>query len=208
MGFDPDKYSDVAGEVGVFDSRDVIDTQTASGLTVLYDTSANFTDVTGAIVRITSGTGVGEESVIAATTTSGIVVATNITSGATVYSIGDIDAYYTTKWYDTGSAPRIKNFMELFVWSSTDTSATMQAYYATDFVNTINSIDLVSTASGSLWGTAIWGTNTWAGTSTSLTRLPLNVSGRFLKVKFSEPTIDEPMDLMGYSLAVVDGDIF
>ena len=208
VGFDPDKYSDVAGEVGVFDSRDVIDTQTASGLTVLYDTSANFTDVTGAIVRITSGTGVGEESVIAATTASGIVVVTNITSGATVYSIGDIDAYYTTKWYDTGSAPRIKNFMELFVWSSTDTSATMQAYYATDFVNTINSIDLVSNTSGSLWGTAIWGTDTWAGTSTSLTRLPLNVSGRFLKVKFSEPTIDEPMDLTGYSIISEPGDIF
>src|SRR3990167_5617058 len=208
VGFDPDKYSDVAGEVGVFDSRDVIDTQTASGLTILYDTSANFTDVTGAIVRITSGTGVGEESVIAATTTSGIVVVTNITSGATVYSIGDIDAYYTTKWYDTGSAPRIKNFMELFVWSSTDTSATMQAYYATDFVSTINSINLVSTASGSLWGTAIWGTDTWAGTSTSLTRLPLNVSGRFLKVKFSEPTIDEPMDLTGYSIISELLDIF
>ena len=208
VGFDPDKYSDVAGEVGVFDDRSIMSTTTASGLTVFYDTSADFTDVTGAIVRITSGTGVNEESVIAATTASGIVVVTDITTGATVYSIGDIDAYYTTKWYDTGSAPRIKNFMELYVWSSTDTSATMQAYYATDFSSTINSIDLVSTTSGSLWGTAIWGTDTWAGTSTSLTRLSLNVSGRFLKVKFAEPTIDEPMDLMGYSLAITDGDLF
>ncbi len=205
---DPDKYSDVAGEVGTIDSRSVINTQTASGLIVLYDTSATFTDVTGAIVRITSGTGVDTESVIAATTSSGIVVvsSTFTATGSSVYSIGDIDAYYTTKWYDLGSAPLRKNFMDLYVWSSTDTSATMQAYYATDFSSTINSIDLVSTTSGSLWGTAIWGTSTWAGTETSLTILPLNVSGRFIKVKFAEPSIDEPMDLMGYAFRLTDLD--
>ena len=214
---DPDKNSDVAGEIGTINAvygKDIIDTTTASGLTVFYDPSADFTDVTGATVRITSGTGTGEESVIAyaggPSCTTGIVVvsSTMTATGNSVYSIGDIDAYYTTKWYDIGNAPRIKNFMELFVWSSTATSATMQAYYATDFVSTINSIDLVSTTSGSLWGTAIWGTDTWAGTSTSLTRLPLNVSGRFLKVKFSEPTIDEPMDLTGYSIISELLDIF
>lgn len=205
---DVDLYSDVAGEVGVFDDRSTINTQTASGLTVLYDTSANFTNVTGAIVRITSGTGVNEEAVIAATTSSGIVIVTDITSGATVYSIGDIDAYYTTKWYDVGNSALNKNFGELFVWSSTDTSATMQVYYATDFSSTINSIDLVSTTSGSLWGTAIWGTSTWAGTSTSLTRLPLNTSGRFMKFKLSEPSIDEPMDLMAYKILFWPEDYF
>ncbi len=117
-----------------------------------------------------------------------------------VYSIGDIDAYYTTKWYDLGSAPLIKNFVELFLWSDTDTAATMQVYYATDFSSTINSTDITNALSSSLWGTAIWGTGTWAGTSTSLTRVPLSVSGRFIKFKFGEPSIDEPMDLMGYSL--------
>ena len=81
----------------------------------------------------------------------------------------------------------------------------MQVFYGTDFASTIKSTDVDLGADGSLWGTAIWGTDTWAGTSTSLTRLPLNVSGRFLKVKFAEPTIDEPMDLMGYSLLLWDG---
>lgn len=207
---DPDIYSDVAGEVGTIDSTDTIDTTTASGLIVLYDTSADFSDVTGAIVRITSGTGVDTEAVIAATTATGIVVVDSsfTATGSSVYSIGDIDAYYTTKWYDIGVAPLRKNFVELFTWSSTATSATMQVYYATDFSSTINSVDLVSTTSGSLWGTAIWGTSTWAGTSTSLTRLPLNVSGRFIKLKFAEPSIDEPMDLMGYSLLVTPLDYY
>ncbi len=143
-------------------------------------------------------------------TSSGIVVVDNdiTATGLSGYSIGAIEAYYTTKWYDVGSAPLRKNFAELFVWSETDTAATMQAYYATDFSSTINSIDLVTETSGSLWGTAIWGTDTWAGTSTSLTRLPLNVSGRFIKIKFSEPSIDEPMDLMGYSIIFWGLDLF
>ena len=206
---DPDKDSDVAGETGIFDGYGAIDTATASGLTVLYDTSANFTDVTGAIVRITSGTGLDEESVICATTVSGIVVVDNTTNftGTTGsgYSIGDIEAYYTTKWYDTGSAPLIKNFGDLFLWHTSDTSATMQVYHATDFANTITSTDVTLGAGGSLWGTAIWGTSTWAGSETALSIIPLSVSGRYIKFKFSESTIDKPMELLGYNVLLWDG---
>ena len=210
VGFDPDKYSDVAGEVGVFDSRDVIDTQTASGLTVLYDTSADFTDVTGAIVRITSGTGADTESVIAATTSSGIVVvsASFTATGTSVYSIGDIDAYYTTKWYDVGSSPLRKNFGELFFWSTTETNADITVTYATDFVNTMTTSTVDLQADGSLWGTAIWGTATWGGISSSLSRIPLNVSGRFIKVRWRENEIDEPMTLQGYNFIYWDLDYF
>ena len=205
---DPDKDSDVAGETGIFDNKSMIDTTTASGLIVLYDTSANFTDVTGAIVTITSGTGVDEESVIAATTSSGIVVvnAAMTATGSSAYSIGAIEAYYTTKWYDTGSAPLRKNFGELFLWASADTSATMQIYHATDFSSTITSTDVTIGGEGSLWGTAIWGTSTWSGTETSLTIIPLNVSGRYIKYKFSESAIDEPMELFGYSTLLWDLD--
>ena len=211
---DPDLNSDVAGEIGIFDIRNIEDTKTASGLIVLYDTSADLADVTGAIVRITAGTGVGEESVIAASAYKsqygyGIVVVDSTMTATGVdstYSIGDIDAYYTTKWYDTGVSTMRKNFGDLYVWSSTDTSSTMQIYYATDFSETINSLNLSSETSGSLWGTAIWGTSTWAGTATSLVKLPLNISGRFIKFKFEEDDIDEPMDLMGYSLLLFDLD--
>ena len=202
---DPDKYSDVAGEVGIIDSVGTIDTTTASGLTVYYDSSATFTDVTGATVTITSGTGLDEESVIVATTASGIVVTpsgTGITGSG--YSIGAIDAYYTTKWYDTGSATLRKNFGELYLWASADTSSTMQIYHGTDFASTIVSTDVSIGADGDLWGTAIWGTSTWAGSATKLSIIPLNVSGRYIKYKFSENSIDEPMDLLGYATRLWD----
>jgi len=205
-------HSDVAGETGVFDlgGRSTMSTPTASGLIVLYDVSADFSNVTGAIVRITSGTGVDEESVIAycgsPTLTSGIaVVSTTFTAtGLSVYSIGDIDAYYTTKWYDTGVATKIKNFGELFLWATTDTSVQMDVYYGTDFSNSITLSNVTLSLDGSLWGTAIWGTGIWGGESTSLSRIPLNVSGRFIKYKFAEGTIDEPMTLYGYSSVLWD----
>jgi hypothetical protein len=218
---DPDLNSDVMGEFGIVDAIGVKDisgimtaatnTTMASELQVIFDASGDFTTATGAIVRITSGTGVDEERIVTAICSTGIVVTNAFTATpdtTSAYSIGDIDAYYTTKWYDVGSAPQNKNFAELFVWSSTDTSATMQVYYASDLSSTINSTDIVTTSSGSLWGTAIWGTDTWAGTSTSLNRVALNLSGRFIKFKFSEPSIDEPMDIMGYSIIYFPGDIF
>ncbi len=77
---DPNKNSDVAGETGLIDSVATRDTDTASGLIVFYDTSATFTDVTGAIVSIISGTGVGEEAVIVAQVVSGIVISSSSTA--------------------------------------------------------------------------------------------------------------------------------
>ncbi len=203
---DPDKDSDVAGEVGIFDWRGNLTTATGSGLVILYDTGATFTDVTGATVTITSGTGVDEEAVICAVTTSGIVVTNSAmtATGTSVYSIGAIDSYYTTKWYDMGVSPMRKNFGELYLWASADTAANMQIYHATDFISTITSTNVAIGGSGSLWGTAIWGESTWGGDETELTMIPLNVSGRYIKYKFSENTIDEPMTLYGYSTLLWD----
>jgi len=209
---DPDKDSDVGGDTGTITSTGTYDTATATGQTVLYDTSANFTAtgviVTGAIVSFTSGTGVGTEVVITSSIPTGLMV-TGITVTAitgTTYSIGAIDAYYTTKWYDTGSAVMRKNFGELFLWASADTSVNMQVYYATDFANTITSTDVDIGTEGSLWGTAIWGTDVWGGSETKLSIIPLNVSGRYIKLKFSENSIDEPMDLLGYNILLWDLD--
>jgi hypothetical protein len=92
-----------------------------------------------------------------------------------------------------------KNFGELYLWASADTSTTMQIYHGTDFNSTIVSTDVSIGADGDLWGTAIWGTSTWAGSATKLSIIPLNVSGRYIKYKFSENSIDEPMELYGYA---------
>lgn len=211
---DPAKDSDVGGKLGIITSRGTYNTDTATGQIVLYDTSANFTAtgviVTGATVTFTSGTGAGTEAVITSSIPTGLMVTgTTVTATtSTGYSIGAIEAYYTTKWYDTGSAAMRKNFGELFLWASADTSATMQVYHATDFSSAITSTDVSLGGEGSLWGTAIWGTSTWGGTTVELTRIPLNVSGRYIKFKFSESTIDKPMELEGYSLLFWDLDYF
>ena len=203
-------YSDVAGELGVVDLRGTANTPTETGLIVFYDASADFTNVTGATVRFTSGTGAGEEAVIALCSGSGIIVTDNTltATGLSVYEIGKIDAYYTTKWYDTGTATKRKNFGELFLWAYTDTSVDLDVNYATDFTNNIFSSVVTLTLDGSLWGTGLWGTGVWGGTPTSLTRIPLNVSGRFIQYEFREDTIDKPMTLIGFSTLVWDLDEF
>lgn len=207
---DPDKNSDVGGRLGTITSTSTYNADTCTGQTVLYDTSANFTSsgviVTGATVTFTSGTGVGTEAVITSTVSTGMMVTGVSVSAATgtTYSIGAIDAYYTTKWYDTGSAPMRKNFGELYLWGSSDTSINMQVYHATDFDSSITSTNVAIGGAGSLWGTAIWGTSTWAGSETELTIIPLNASGRYIKYKFSEDSIDEPMTLYGYATRLWD----
>ena len=199
---DPDKNNDVKGYSGTITSKGTYNASTVTGGIIIYDSSANFADVTGATVRFISGTGANTEAVVVDAVATGLIVtASSITATTgTTYTTGNIEAYYTTKWYDTGTAPMRKNFGELFLWASSDTSATMQIYHATDFVSTITSTDVDIGAEGSLWGTAIWGTDTWSGSDTSLTRIPLNVSGRYIKFKFSENSLDEEMELQGYSL--------
>lgn len=210
---DPDKDSDVGGTIGTITSTGTYDTTTATGQIVLYNTSANFspsgTIVTGATVSFTSGTGVNTEAVITSAIATGMMVTgVNVTATTdTTYSIGEIDAYYTTKWYDTGSAPLRKNFGDLYLWASADTSISMQVYHATDFTSTIASTNVTIGGAGSLWGTAIWGTSTWGGDETELTIIPLNVSGRYIKYKFSENTINKPMTLYGYATRLWDLDL-
>lgn len=217
---DEDLDNDIDGVTGTFSTSyntDVADTSTASGLIVLYDSDADFSTVTGAIVRITSGTGSGTEYIIAQplpyTAISGatgiVVIDSTVTAtGNSVYSIGDIDAYYTTKWYDLGVAPQRKNFGEVFLWTTTTASSDIAITYATDFADTLTTATVDLQADGDLWGTGIWDTATWGGTASSLSRIPLNVSGRYLKLRFREPDIDEPMTLWGYSLVYWPLDIF
>lgn len=208
---DPDLDNDVDGLSGTFSNvtgfgnQDAADTLTASGLTVLYDTTADFSATTGATVSITSGTGSGEEYIVVqplpGSPASGIIVvdSTVTATGTSVYSIGAIDAYYTTKWYDLGLAPVRKNFGEMYLWTTTTATGDITVSHGTDFVDTITTSTAILQADGSLWGTAIWGTDEWAGTSSSLSKIPINNSGRFIKYKFREADIDETMGLMGYS---------
>ena len=208
---DADTVNDVYGATGTLDVASLYTTRTASGLTVYYDNSATFTvsGLSGARLTITSGTGINEETIIAFNTTSGIVVTSAITSGINAtYSIGEIDALYTTKWYHMGEPARRKQFSEMYMWAESGTSDDLSIAYATDYSSTIgiSSVDIAS--SGALWGTAIWGVSTWGGTETVMKRVKLNNSGRYIKVRFREPDIDDEMKLFGYVLISEFGDVY
>ncbi len=208
---DSNSVNDVYGATGTIDSVGTFTTTTGSGLTVYYDNDASFTTsgLMGARLTITSGTALNEETIIADNTTTGIVVTSAITSGIlATYSIGEIDALYTTKWYHMGEPARRKQFSETYLWAESTSSGELVVAQATDYSSTIG----ISTAdianAGSLWGTAIWGVSTWSGTETVMKRVKLNNSGRYMKLRFRAPSVNSSMNLLGYTIIYEAGDVF
>ena len=175
----------------------------------------------GGTIKIITGAGTNEERIICNTTSSGIVVTDSTTAtGGSVYNVGDIDAYYVTKWYDCGDPSIRKNFTDLFLWTAKQATVTMELAYATDENSSIQTKTLSDYTNNSLWGvtiesadktatgTTVSSTQTWAGEDLSFTKVPLDVSGRFIKLKFSEDDIDKQMNLVGYSLVYEPLDVY
>lgn len=201
--------NDISGHTGTFEAVSVYTTATASGLQIIYDNEASFT-ATGAIVRITGGSAIGEERVIAACTSTGIVVTTAFDTTPTstsTYSIGDIDAIYTTKWFDLGNPTRRKQFGELYLWAEEQGNMSITANYAQDFGSYLEAQSVSLLGGGGVWGTAVWGTDTWGGQDAVLRQIKLKGSGRFIRYRFTEPDINETFNLYGYSNVFWDGDV-
>jgi len=205
--------SDIYGTSGTVDAVNGFTRLTVSGTQVLYDSSQTWTEsgLIGAIIRIIDGTALGEEKIIIYNTTSGMVVdsAFSTTPDTTsAYSVGDIDAYYTTKWYDLGNAPKRKQFQELFLWAEEQGSGSMDISWAKDFAGTLDTDTVSMAGSGSLWGTAIWGTDTWGGQDALFSRTKLDTTARYFRLKFMEDDIDETFKLYGYSFIFEPRDIW
>jgi hypothetical protein len=195
---DVDGYVGGVNAVGTYNMLD----GTATGLTV-FETDAEFgITATGATVTITSGSGVGESKVIVYHTTTGIVVdsafSTDPTSAST-FSIGAIDAYYWTKWYDFGEPSRLKQMGELYLWGNVGSSSSIDVDSAVDFGSNIGAENVSLTGTGGKWGSAIWGTSLWGGETVVFTKVKLKNQGRFVRVKFEEDDIDETFNLFGFN---------
>ena len=198
----PDNMNDVDGATGVIDSVGYASTNISTGSQVILDTGLVAGIYTGAIIRITSGTGAGEEQVILSGLTTGVIVTNSFTTtpdSTSNYSIGDINAFYTGKWYDFADAPRFKAFRGMFLWAEEASSNEVTFSYAEDYGGEVDStIKSLSPSSSSLWDTALWDVATWGTTGDKLFTLKLTGRGRVIQPKFSQDDIDKTFHLYGF----------
>ena len=127
----------------------------------------------------------------------------------TSYSIGAIDGYFTSKWYDCGNPARIKSFGELYWWADAETAGDIDYTYATDFSDDIatTSYSLTGDVADALWGSAIWGVSFWGGTDTVFRQSKMEDSGRYLKFKFQNDDIDETFNIYSSNLIYWQGEV-
>ncbi len=202
----PDLNNDVDGATGIVDSVGTVNVTTATGAQVIVDTTIASGTYTGAIIRITSGMGAGSETVVLTNLTGDTGVVVTVPFGTTpdstsVYSIGNIDAQYTTKWYELGDAAREKAFLELLLFGKEASSNNTDIGYAIDFGSSLDSETIsLSPTSSSLWDSAIWDTATWGTTGNKIYTSKLTGLGNFIQFEFSNDSIDETFHLFGYNI--------
>ena len=202
---DEDKKNDVDGAVGVVDTATgIVDTVSITAAQVIVDAGLTSGMYTGAIIKITGGTAVGEEQVIVDYSSTSVTVATAFTTepdSTSIYSIGAIDASYQTKWYDMGDSPRKKVFKEAFFWAKEASNTAISVSQSQDY-GVVLSSETLSLASGSssLWDTAIWDVAAWGTTGDKLYRLPLKGVARTISLTIENSSIDEGFTVYGYNI--------
>ena len=159
---------------------------------------------TGALVRITSGTGAAGEAVVLTQTSTSLTVATTLSTppdSTSNYSIGDINAYYYTKWYDFGDAPRLKSFRGMYFWASENSSNEVNISYSEDYGSAMGSETKDLSPSGSsLWDTALWDSSVWGTTGDKFYNVKHTGRGRVIQVEFAQPSIDKSFNIYGFHL--------
>ena len=198
--------SDVTGQTDgidryVLSSFDFAD-GTATSVTFIQTDNSVFYDATGAIISITSGTGAGQEKVIVNQSSTGLVIDSDFTTAPdtnSIFTIGIIDASYTTKWYDLGEPARNKRMSNIYLWSEVESGTDVTISQFVDFGSMLNSQTTDLTGSGAVWGTAIWGTDTWGGQDALFQTIRLVDRGKHIKLKFSNSEIDEHFELLGFN---------
>jgi hypothetical protein len=201
---DPDKMNDVAGAQGIIDSTGTVTTSTETGAQILVDTTLPTGLYTGATIKITSGTGQNQEAVILSQADTYLVLTTALSTtpdSTSNYSVGAIDSYYETKWYDFGMSQRNKLFRWIFLWAKEDTDNSADISFKIDFGDTLGSETVnLAPASSSLWDTAIWDESTWGTTGDAFNIIDINGRGRFMNFKITNDNIDETFNIYGFHL--------
>ena len=203
----PDNKSDVDGAVGVFDSTGIVNTATLTGALAIIDMTMTTGIYTGAIVKITSGTGAGEEAIVLTNLTGGTGVAVELDAfdsfpdSTSIYSIGAIDASYTGKWYDMGNSSKEKAFLGMLFWAEENSNNSVDITHAIDFGSIEQSVTKdLSPASASLWDSALWDESVWATTGDKIYTVKYSGFGNFIQPSFENDSIDETFHIYGFNL--------
>jgi hypothetical protein len=207
----PDLLNDIDGATGTVDSVQTMDTPTITGAQLIVDTTLPTGVYTGAIIRITSGTAVGEEQIILTAVSTGLVVASPFTTTPTsssIYSIGDIPSTYTTKWYDFGDSNREKSFLGILFWAEEASSNSVTVSHAIDFGTALDTTEVsLAPDSSSLWDFAIWDESVWGSTGDKFGTVKITGFGNFLQLEFENNDIDESFHIYGFNLLGIASDI-
>lgn len=199
-----DLYNDVVGvedgisAVGL--TYDLAD-GTATDLTIIVTDTAIDYVATGATITITSGTGNGQEKVVIDQVSTGLIVDSAFTTtpdSSSLFSLGSIDASYTTKWYDLGEPARRKQISEMFLWADDSSGTTLDITATLDFNSPLSVVEVSLQAAGGLWDVGLWGDAVWGGAEALFKRVKLTDQGRLFKYKFSNSEIDQTFSLFGY----------
>ena len=208
---DPDKYNDVDGASGIVDSVGTLSSNIYTGAQAIIDSSLAEGAYTGATIRITSGTGVGQERVILSGLSTGVVVTSPFSTSpdsTSVYTIGDIDSYYYGKHYDFGDAAREKQMLGMFFVAEEASDNEVDIAHAIDFSSNAASQTVALAPSGSsLWDSALWDSGVWGSTGDKIYTVKFSGFGNYIQPKFSNDEIDESFHLYGFNLLSIGTDV-
>lgn len=111
-----------------------------------------------------------------------------------------INAYLETKYFGEGLPEYKKTFDALYVLADMSGDYNLKIKYNLDFDKISRSVNMSLYASGALWNTAIFGTDVFATESTTFEKIPINKTGRFIQVKFTNEYADQSFNIPGFSL--------
>lgn len=205
---------DVGSATGTVQSVSTYSTPFQASASILYQISGTMVsgELAGAPLELTGGTGLGQTNTVLYNTTSGVVVSdawTTTPSTDTIFEVGAIDSFYTTKWYDLGEPSRMKDWRQVYLWADADISSTTAITYADDFSSDIatRTVALSSSSSDAIWGSAIWGSSLWGDLDTVFRQVELTGTGRFFHMKIAEDDPDEIFHYYGWNLVYWPSDV-
>ena len=187
---------------------------TAGSLTSLSDSTQSFpTDgdgLAGVLIKIISGTGIGQERVISSNTEFTVIVPQWDTPPDTTseYTIGAIDANWKSKDYELGNHDIVKLFRHIRTRTREEGNQNLTLEYIIDFRNIqgATSVLLSQLGPGLTWGTSTWGSARWGKQPTITNKVSLRntalqrTNGTHIALRFSNRRANETFLISGYDI--------